>query len=63
MPACAGMTEPSHVKDQDLKHYLSETAFRYPHRKTSDFERALEALKGIEGKRLTYRRICEIQNA
>ena len=44
-----------HIEDQHLQRYLSETAFRYSNRKISDFERAEEALKGIEGKRLTYR--------
>lgn len=44
-----------HIEDQHLQRYLSETAFRYTNRKINDFERALEALKGIEGKRLTYR--------
>jgi transposase-like protein len=46
-----------HIEDQHLQRYLSETAFRYSNRKISDFERAAEALKGIEGKRLTYRPI------
>jgi hypothetical protein len=46
-----------HIEDQHLQRYLSETAFRYTNRKINDFERALEALKGIEGKRLTYRPI------
>jgi hypothetical protein len=44
-----------HVEDQHLQRYLSETAFRYSNRKITDFERAAKALKGIEGKRLTYR--------
>ena len=46
-----------HIEDQHLQRYLSETAFRYTNRKINDFDRALEALKGIEGKRLTYRPI------
>lgn len=46
-----------HVEDQHLQRYLSEVTFRYSNRKISDFERAEKALKGIEGKRLTYRRI------
>jgi transposase-like protein len=51
------------VSEQHLGRYVNESAFRYTHRQISDFERAQEALKGIEGKRLTYRRIDESQNA
>ena len=46
-----------HIEDQHLQRYLSEVTFRYSNRKITDFERAEEALKGIEGKRLTYRPI------
>ena len=47
-----------HVSQQHLKRYLGEFDFRYNERiglGTSDDERADKALKGIEGKRLTYR--------
>lgn len=47
-----------HVSPAHLKRYLSEFDFRYTHRKIEDAERAQKALKGIEGKRLTYRRIA-----
>ena len=43
------------VSEQHLNRYVAESAFRYSNRKINDFERAAEALKGIEGKRLTYR--------
>lgn len=43
------------VSEQHLQRYVNEASFRYSNRKISDSERALEALKGIEGKRLTYR--------
>ena len=43
------------VSEQHLNRYVAESAFRYSNRKISDVERAEEALKGIEGKRLTYR--------
>lgn len=46
-----------HVSVTHLKRYLGEFDFRYNYRKISDAERAVIALKGIEGKRLTYRRI------
>ena len=45
-----------HCGEQHLHRYLSEFDFRYNHRKIEDIERTQEALKGIEGKRLTYRR-------
>jgi hypothetical protein len=39
-----------------LQRYLTEFDFRYNTRELTDKERAAEALKGISGKRLTYRR-------
>ena len=48
-----------HVSQQHLKRYLGEFDFRYNERKITDEERAVIALKGIEGKRLTYRRVGE----
>jgi hypothetical protein len=44
-----------HVSGTHLKRYLGEFDFRYNTRQISDFERSAMALKGIEGKRLTYR--------
>lgn len=44
-----------HVSEQHLQRYADEFDFRWNHRKTTDMERASAALKGIEGKRLTYR--------
>ncbi len=38
-----------------LHRYLSEFDFRWNHRKVVDGERTLEAIKGIEEKRLMYR--------
>jgi transposase-like protein len=46
-----------HVGAQHLQRYVTEFDFRYNHRKKTDFQRATQALKGITGKRLTYRRI------
>ena len=51
------------VSEQHLNRNVAESVFRYSNRKITDFERAEEALKGIEGKRLSYRRIGETQNA
>ena len=45
-----------HVGRNHLHRYLSEFDFRYNEREATDGERALNALKGFEGKRLTYRR-------
>lgn len=49
-----------HVGEQHLQKYVSEFDFRYNNRAklgVTDAERADKALKGIAGKRLTYRRI------
>jgi transposase-like protein len=46
-----------HCSPKHLKRYVGEFDFRYNARKVSDAERTVEALKGIGGKRLTYRRI------
>ena len=51
-----------HCDERHLHRYLAEFDFRYSNRVAlgcSDRERADKALKGIEGKRLTYRRINE----
>jgi transposase-like protein len=44
-----------HVSKQHLKRYLSEFDFRYNTRKANDMERTIEALRGIDGKRMMYR--------
>jgi transposase-like protein len=41
-----------HVSKQHLHRYCDEFSFRWNHRKVSDGERATQAIKGIEGKRL-----------
>jgi transposase-like protein len=51
-----------HVSQEHLKRYLAEFDFRYNERMAldvSDMERTTKAIKGIVGKRLTYRRIGE----
>ena len=48
-----------HCSEKHLDRYLAEFDFRYNHRAglgVTDAERADKALKGIEGKHLTYRR-------
>ncbi|MCK0129045.1 IS1595 family transposase [Erythrobacter sp. F6033] len=49
-----------HVSATHLHRYTGEFDFRYNTRKLTDFERADEALKGISGKRLTYRRTSAV---
>jgi hypothetical protein len=54
-----------HVSEAHLQRYLNEFDFRYNNRAglgVSDGERAAKALKGIEGKRLTYRPTNEARN-
>ena len=48
-----------HVSQQHLKRYLGEFDFRYNEREglgVTDDDRTVKALRGITGKRLTYRR-------
>ena len=47
------------VSSKHLKRYLGEFDFRYNTRDVTDLERAVLAAKGIQGKRLTYRRTGE----
>lgn len=47
-----------HCSDQHLARYLHEFAFRYSHRSAlgiEDAERTTLAIRGAEGKRLTYK--------
>jgi transposase-like protein len=44
-----------HCSADHLKRYLAEFDFRYNERKVTDSERTTAVLKGIQGKRLTYR--------
>lgn len=43
-----------HCGEQHMHRYLGEFDFRYNSRDVTDLERAVMALQGIEGKRLTY---------
>lgn len=45
-----------HVSQQHLARYVSEFDFRYNNRDITDDARTVIALKGMEGKRITYRR-------
>jgi len=51
-----------HCSEKHLQRYLAEFDFRYNNRDIDDFERRDKALRGIEGKRLTYRRIGDGAN-
>src|ERR1019366_3754564 len=47
-----------HCKEKHLHRYLAEFDFRYNHRVGlgySDVDRTFAAIRGVEGKRLTYR--------
>ena len=55
-----------HCSEAHLHRYLAEFDFRYSNRaalEIDDQDRAKKALKGIQGKRLTYRRIDEARHA
>lgn len=45
-----------HCSEKHLQRYLVEFDFRYNSREIDDFTRAVQAIKGADGKRLTYRR-------
>lgn len=54
-----------HVSAQHLKRYLAEFDYRYNEREAlgvNDTERMAKSIKGIVGKRMTYRRIEERAN-
>ena len=44
-----------HVSEQRLDRYVDEFTFCYNRRDVSDEERAVMAVRGIEGKRLVYK--------
>jgi len=50
-----------HVGEKHLRRYIGEFDFRYNNRHVSDTERAAIALKGIGGKRLTYREPSQVR--
>lgn len=52
-----------HLSEAHIGRYCAEFDFRYNTRKISDVERTETALRGIEGKRLTYRRAGESAHA
>lgn len=54
------------ISEQHLQRYCDESVFRWNIRfalGVEDAQRAAEFLKGIKGKRLTYRRPDEAQDA
>jgi len=44
-----------HVSKHHLHRYCDEFSFRWNYRKVDDGERTVEAIKGVTGKRLTYK--------
>jgi len=51
-----------HVSPEHLPRYADEVEFRWNRREMNDSERTVAAIKGAEGKRLTYRRTGEGQS-
>jgi hypothetical protein len=51
------------ISEAHLPRYLAEWDFKWNTREMTDGERAAEALKGAEGKRLTYCQPREAANA
>jgi transposase-like protein len=48
-----------HISKQHISRYCDEFAFRWNHRKVNDGTRAEHAIKGADGKRLTYKKaVC-----
>jgi transposase-like protein len=47
-----------HCSEKNLHRYLAEFDFRYNTRKITDMERTVAAVRGGEGKRLTYHQPC-----
>ena len=45
-----------HVSKKHLRRYCDEFSFRWGERKVTDGERTMAAIKGSEGKRLTYKK-------
>jgi len=48
-----------HVSKTHLHRYCDEFSFRWDNRKITDGERTVEALKGMNGKRLTYKPLVQ----
>jgi hypothetical protein len=60
MAHCALVGAYQHRGEQHLQRYLDEFGFRYSNRAkpgVDDAARAVLATQGMDGKRLTYRRI------
>jgi hypothetical protein len=49
-----------HISKKHLHRYCDEFACRWNNRKVTDGERAVNAIKGIEGKSLPYKKIIAI---
>lgn len=53
----------THVAPFHVDRYCDEQAWRFNHRKTHDGSRFNELMAGVLGRRLTYRRLCAIDDA
>lgn len=52
-----------HVAPFHLERYLDEEVWRFNKRKLTDGQRFNEVMKGVVGKRITYRLLCAIDDA
>lgn len=50
-----------HVSEEHLDRYVDEFAFRYNRREMTDGERAVDVLRKVGGKRLTYKKPTETE--
>jgi hypothetical protein len=53
----------THVAPFHLERHCAEHTFRYGVRRENDGNRFLSLLKGVLGKRLTFRELCAIDDA
>jgi transposase-like protein len=53
----------THIAPFHADRYATEQAWRYNHRAIGDGDRFADLLPGIVGRRLTYRRLCAIDDA
>ncbi len=44
-----------HISEKHMDRYVSEFVFRWNNREVNDFERTIEAIAGVSGKKLTYK--------
>lgn len=53
----------THIAPVHVERYAGEQAWRFNHRKTHDGVRFNDLMSGVLGRRITYRRLCAIDDA